>query len=174
MIDVGFGGDGATKPIPLISGEIVHNLGTQEVRLINDLFPNSTEPAQKFWFYEYRNRKEQDWNRFYGFPELEFFQADFEVINLWTSTAPGNNQYGNVICIKFIRDGNSDAPKISGKVMLFNEQLKENLGGRTQLVKIMVSEEERVQVIQDRFGIKLTKEERESILGRHTELILKN
>ncbi|CCF34659.1 hypothetical protein CH063_06607, partial [Colletotrichum higginsianum] len=33
MIDVAFGGDGATKPIPLLHGQAVQNLGPQEVRL---------------------------------------------------------------------------------------------------------------------------------------------
>ena len=39
MVDVGFGGDGASKPIALAEGPITRNIGTQEIRLVRDWIP---------------------------------------------------------------------------------------------------------------------------------------
>lgn len=35
MVDVGFGGEGAAAPLPLIENHITHNIGTQDIRLIH-------------------------------------------------------------------------------------------------------------------------------------------
>lgn len=39
VCDVAFGGDGATKPLPLLENQVTHNMGTQEIRLIKDHIP---------------------------------------------------------------------------------------------------------------------------------------
>ena len=39
MIDVSFGGDGATSPLLLKEGHITQNVGTQELRLVYDSIP---------------------------------------------------------------------------------------------------------------------------------------
>src|ERR1700753_1694269 len=61
MVDVGFGGDGATKPLPLIEDHITRNIGTQDIRLTRDFLPDQTErtPDRKLWVYQYRNSPEK-------------------------------------------------------------------------------------------------------------------
>jgi arylamine N-acetyltransferase len=68
-VDVSFGGDGATKPLPLVDGAITSNIGTQELRLIRDFIPGQTEldPERKLWVYQYRNSEAHSWNAFYAF-----------------------------------------------------------------------------------------------------------
>lgn len=85
MVDVGFGGDGATKPLPLIPGLIHTNLGTQENRLIFSSIPDFADPSMKVWIYQYRNGKEMEWNSLYHFMEVEFLHVDFEIMNFFTS-----------------------------------------------------------------------------------------
>lgn len=43
MIDVGLGGDGATKPVPLVSGQVTRNTSTQDVRLVQDFIPQQVD-----------------------------------------------------------------------------------------------------------------------------------
>ncbi len=84
VVDVGFGGDGATKPLPLVEGHVTRNIGTQDIRLTQDFIPGQTEqsPERKFWIYQYRNSTEQPWNSFYAFSEMvEFLPADFAIMN---------------------------------------------------------------------------------------------
>ena len=58
-----------------------------------------------------------------------------------------------------------------GKVMLINGEVKRNLGGKTEVVKVCRSEEERIQFLREYFGITLTEEERDGVKGRNVELL---
>ncbi|CAD6444976.1 1af300d4-301c-40f7-9d3c-26640c0373cd-CDS [Sclerotinia trifoliorum] len=103
MVDIAFGGDGATKPLPLISGHSVHNLGTQEIRLIYESIPQQIDQSKPLWIYQYRNNAEQEWNSFYAFSEHEFLDVDFEMVNFYVSrdVSEGNFQVGNVLVVGF-------------------------------------------------------------------------
>ena len=174
-MDVGFGGDGPTKPMPLIHDKPQVNLGGQEVRLVYDWIPTQLHrtEASKLWIYEYRNGKDKEWNSFYAFSETEAMEADFHVINHFTGTAPDSHQTVTQLLVKFLRqektDGSGDQ-EIYGKRMLVNEIVKENLGGKTNIVKECRTEEDRIRVLKEWFGITLTTKEREAIRGWATEL----
>jgi arylamine N-acetyltransferase len=176
MVDVGFGGDGATKAIPLREGHITRNLGTQDIRLIRDFVPAQTvvdDPGRKLWIYQYRNGADKPWNSYYCFPELEFLPADFRVSNWFTSTCPEVAQTFTVLTIKFLRRSSAEAPgdeEICGKRMLVNGTVKENLGGKTHVVQECTREAERVEALEHWFGISLTNEEKLAIRGQTTEL----
>jgi arylamine N-acetyltransferase len=174
MLDVGFGGDGATKPVPLIENHPIHNLGTQEIQLIKDHIPAQANRSEytKLWIYQYRNGKEQPWNSFYAFPETEFLQADYEVMNWYTGSNPTSFQTFTCLVVKFMRgrkEGEEDE-EILGKRMLVNDTVKENLGGKTKIVQECQSETERVEALEKWFGMSFTQEEREGIRGYVTEL----
>jgi arylamine N-acetyltransferase len=172
MLDVAFGGDGPTKPLPLISEYVTQNLGTQEVRLIHSTIPQQLEQAPKLWIYQYRNGKDRDWNSFYAFPEMEFFQADFEIMNFFTSQYGGtiNFQKTTVLIIRFLR-GETEEEGIVGKLMLVNGEVKRNDGGKTRLVLTCTTEEERLKGFKEQFDILLTDEEVNGIKGRNVELL---
>ncbi|KAK0619266.1 arylamine N-acetyltransferase 2 [Immersiella caudata] len=175
-VDVAFGGDGPTFPMPLIEGLVHHNsIGTQEIRLVRDFLPTQTfrgEGAAKMWLYQYRNGKDKEWNTFYAFnAEFEFMEPDFRVMNHFTSTSDENPQGVTVLSILFLRgDGEDGKKKVTGKVMLFREVVKKNLGGRTEVVQVCKSEEERFKALREWFGIELTEEERAGIRGWKSEL----
>ena len=177
MLDVGFGGDGATKPLPLISGHVTQNLGTQAIRLIYDTIPQQVDQSKKLWIYQYRNSTSQEWNSFYCFPEFEFLAQDFEIMNYYTSTSQGetNFQTRTVLIVRFLRgkieDGDDEGKCIVGKVMLVNGEVKRNDGGKTRVVIVCKSEEERVQALKDHFSMELTEEEIQGVRGRNVELV---
>lgn len=79
----------------------MHNLGRQEVRLIHDNIPKQRIKDNKLWIYHYLNAPENDWNSFYSFAELEFFQEDFEVLNLWGSAKTLHPW--TVLVVRFLR-----------------------------------------------------------------------
>jgi arylamine N-acetyltransferase len=168
-VDVGFGGDQATKPLPLVSGHSTPNIGTQEIRLVLSNIPQQLDQSQKLWIYEYRNNPEQQWNSFYCFPDTEFLETDFVGVNHFTSTYQGplNFQTRTVIIVRFLREGED----IVGKIICINDEIKRNMGGKTSLVKICKTEDERVETFKSLFGIDLTEEEREGIKGRNVELL---
>jgi arylamine N-acetyltransferase len=166
MVDVGFGGDGATKPLPLIDGHIERNLGTQDIRLVHDTIPDQVDQSKPLWIYQYRNSPDADWNSYYAFPEVEFLEVEFGILNFWTSQSPDSFQTTSMLVVKFQRNGD----RIVGKKMLFNHLVKENPGGKTRLVQELRTEEERIEALEVWFGLVLTEEERLGIRGHCTEL----
>ena len=72
MVDVGFGGDGPTRPLPLTPSTVAQNLGTQEVKLMHENIALNVDPGQRLWFYKIRNSEGDEWKDCYCFPELEF------------------------------------------------------------------------------------------------------
>lgn len=210
MVDVSYGGDGPTLPLPLPSPNNDHDdaassppiitpgIGTASLRLIRAPIPaaqttTSHGQQQKLWTYQYRNADHMDWNSCYCFPELEFTPADFEVMNFYASQSPASFQTRTVLVIKFLRrqqeeeeedEGDEEEEEeggkprkekkkrnqIYGKVMMVDGVVKRNLGGKTEIVRICRSEEERMEALGGFFGIRLTEEEREGIKGREVEL----
>jgi len=177
MVDVAFGGDGATKPVPLVENHVLQNLGTQEIRLMREHIPAQVDrrPETKMWVYQYRNSTVQPWNSFYAFYEVEFTEADYKVMNWFTGYSPDSPQTWGLLAIKFLRrrkesDENACEYEVCGKRMLVDNVVKENLGGRTQVVETCASEDERVAALKKWFGIELTDEERRGIAGWRTEI----
>ncbi|KAE8395484.1 hypothetical protein BDV23DRAFT_194199 [Aspergillus alliaceus] len=169
-LDVGFGGDGPTSPVPLVSGEAIKNLGSQEVRLLYDNIPKQSQTTQKLWIYQYRNGMDKEWNSFYCFPEIEFFQDDFEVINRFAAWE--FLERGTFVAVKFIRNGeegnvaqvqngmiqsqpDSDEVCIVGKLMLINNELKLNMGGRTKVIESLNTEADRRMALEKWFSISI-------------------
>ncbi|KAI7758480.1 hypothetical protein LZL87_006871 [Fusarium oxysporum] len=171
--DVAFGGDGATMPMPLIDDLVHENLGTQEIRLKRDWIPHQVHKTEetKLWIYQYRNGQDKEWNSFYSFPGVEFFALDWDVVNWWINTHADSHQLRNVLTIKFLlRPVESEASfegemEIYGKRMLVNGVVKENLGGKTQIITTCNIEGERVEALEKYFQISLTDEENEGIRG---------
>ncbi|TPX12588.1 uncharacterized protein E0L32_000765 [Thyridium curvatum] len=175
VCDVAFGGDGPTAPLPLVHGRVTRNLGAQEVRYVHDHIP------------QYRNSEAQVWNSFYCFdPETEFLEADFQIMNYYTSSGQ-TFQRKMTLIVKFLLEGerksaeegkisnegqSSDGGdrKIVGKLMLVNGIVKRNMGGRTEVVQECRTEPERIEALRRWFGITLTQEEIEGIAGEVTEL----
>ncbi|KAI9732674.1 MAG: DUF1279 super [Cirrosporium novae-zelandiae] len=166
MLEVGYGGDGATKIIPLVDNHVIQNIGTQEMRLIYDNIPQQVDKSMKLWICQYRNGPDRPWDSLYCFSEIEFLDHDFEVMNFFTSSSPDAFPTFMVLVVKFLRREH----EIYGKIMLVNNEVKQNLGGKTILVKTCTTEEERVEALKEYFGILLTDEEREGIRGMSTEL----
>lgn len=175
-VDVSFGGDGATEPIPLIEGSTIHNMGTQDARLIKDFIPEQTlrgDPERKLWIYQCRNGEEKPWMSFYCFSDrVEWMPEDFVISNHFAGHSAESFQTFTVMCIKFLRRRNEDKgdDEIFGKRMLVDGVLKENLGGKTKILKECRDEIERLQVLREWFGLTLTEKEIAGIKGYKTEL----
>jgi arylamine N-acetyltransferase len=166
-LDAAFGGDGPLSPLPLVSGQVTQNLGLQEVRLIYDNMPKQMRREQKMWIYQYRNGADRPWNSFYAFAELEWFQDDFEVVNRFTSWDAV--QKGSYVVVKFVRSGETEGlPLIEGegeganeevcvvgKIMMVNNLIKLNMGGRTRVIDSYEDDEGRFKALKKWFSISL-------------------
>jgi arylamine N-acetyltransferase len=167
VVDVSFGGDGPTRPLPLIEKQVCTNLGAQQVRLVWESLPEQVSSRSKSWIYQYRNGVEKPWNSYYAFNEVEWLPADFTGPNYYVSQHGDSFQRHMLLVVRFLRGDES----IVGKRMLAGNVVKENKGERTAVLKICESEKDRVDALQELFGIELTTEERQAIQGYRTQIL---
>lgn len=177
VVDISYGGDGPTQPMPLIEDQVFRNLGSQEARLIYDHIPGQTQltPGHRVWIYQCRNSPDLPWQSFYCFSHtIEWLPQDFEVSSFFTGTHPISHMTYMVLVTKFLRRAcrtSITGEEIYGKRMLVDGVVKENLGGKTRIVKECKTEGERVEALREYFGIELTDDEKEAIRGYKTELV---
>jgi hypothetical protein len=112
------------------------------------------------------------------FTTLEFLPQDYAVMSYYVNNSPQSWLTTTVVAVRIVLDheqredhkqvSNEEQPEdvvVVGKEMLSGAELKRNMGGRTQLVKTCTTEQERVDVLRDIFGLVLTEEERMGITG---------
>lgn len=166
MVDVGFGGDGPTQPLSLMSEQISPNIHPQEMRLVWEHFPKTATHAPKLWTYQVRTAPTAEWKPTYVFTELEFFQEDFEVMNFWVSQNP-KSPFKNQISVsqKILQ-----AETMIGSKNFDGVSYKERFGATSELIRSCHTEMERIEVLEEYFGIILNTEERKGIMD--TDLAL--
>lgn len=125
----------------------MQNIGPQQVRLIHDTIPKQQLEAPKLWIHQYRNGSDKEWNSFYRFAELEFFQEDFEVMN-WFASAKTLHRW-TVLVVRLLKEGDYLLVKESkrvevadvvvvGKVMHVNDVVKVNLVEGHKLFALLI------------------------------------
>ena len=172
FVDVGYGGDAPTQPMLLKDDDVgCRNFGDQKARLkLHDASRTSGREA-RLWVYQTQESADEAWKSQYCFSETEFIHQDYHVMSYYTSTRPENYLGRSVIASKLeMEDG-----MIVRKIILHNAgiRVQENTPGvqKTQH-SLLSSEKDRLEVIEKQFGIYLTEEEEQGILGKPTELKL--
>lgn len=166
MIDVGFGANGPTQPLPLETGRIWKGISPQEMRLVYENIPTNSDPGQKLWIYQYRDLPAEEWVSAYCFTELEFLLKDFEVMNFWTSHNPDSWFLKTVVVVRMIMKDD----ELIGIVILSNGEVKFRCGGETKVVVKCKTEDDRLRALHSWFGIELGEVERRGIRGLVSEL----
>lgn len=134
-VDIGFGGSGPTRPIPLcdpsrsdaelrlFKASAIGPLHTGSDILVKlhqralseePTARRSADPAQAQWVYETAKKSEPDangqlvWMPQYAFTETEFLPADFAMMNWYTSTSPQMWFTYRIVCARYLLDGDFD------------------------------------------------------------------
>ena len=166
MVDVGFGANGPIRPLPLVVGSVHKAIPPAEARLVYDGIPAATDPSQKSWIFQHRDRPDAEWIPQYCFTETEFLPQDYEIMNFWTSQSRTSFFTYRVVVVKMIMEGK----KVVGTVTLSGEEIKRRIRGESEMLRICKSEEERAEALDRWFGIRLTADERRGIVGMVSEL----
>ncbi|KAL8660289.1 MAG: hypothetical protein Q9202_006700 [Teloschistes flavicans] len=167
MVDVGFGGDGATAPIPLEDGTVHLRISPSEMRLVESAIPEHTDRTQRVWIYQVRSSPESAWSPVYSFTETEFFSQDYEMMNFWTSTSRQCFFTYAILLAKMVM---GERGQLVGNVTMMNGEAKRRIGGQVLESRTCRSEKERLEVLREWFGLVLTEEEERAIRGTVTEL----
>ncbi|KAI4263907.1 MAG: hypothetical protein L6R42_000966 [Xanthoria sp. 1 TBL-2021] len=165
MVDVAFGGNGATAPLPLEENTIHERIAPSEMRLIRSSIKQHTDPHQRLWLYQARETRDSEWQTQYCFTETEFLAEDYEMMNFWTSQSRTSIFTQAILMAKMVMEDG----KVVGAVTMFNEKVKREVGG-VVVERFCMSEEDRLGILKEWFGVRLTGEEERGIKGLVTEL----
>ena len=160
-------GDSPTRPLPLVHGQISKwGVTDAETRLVYEEPENAV--LNGLWYLEFRHSSIEDWTRGYCFALFEFTPQDFEVMSYSTSTRSSVWFTYEIVCMKMILDEEKD--DITGAVILVGSHLKRRTFDKGITLVECRSEDQRVAVLSEYFGINLSKRERTGIKGLVTEL----
>ncbi|RYP72579.1 hypothetical protein DL771_004074 [Monosporascus sp. 5C6A] len=194
MLDVGFGGNGPTAPVPLLVNEAgegpeLPHISPARMRLRHEPIPQQVNQGCRVWVYQQHTGVEgADWAPMYCFVDVEFILEDIRGLNLAPWRSPTSFFTRRVIMTRFTTD-RERAPaedggpgprsageeavsegRIDGAIVLFEDTLKWRRNGETTLQIKFTSEEERVEALERYFGIVLDEEDRDAIRGTVSEI----
>ncbi|KAK3315871.1 hypothetical protein B0H66DRAFT_559910 [Apodospora peruviana] len=172
LVDVGFGSDGPPQPVPLEHGIIFDCVAPVRGRLEYKKLEEHTDHNQRVWVYSTKENEQAEWKDRYAFVEIEFFPADFEVMNLQTSTTPQSYFVQTVMCMKTILDdpGRKRPKRAVGVLILHKDYVKRRIGDKSEILETLKTESDRASALLRYFDINLSPEERRGIKGLASEL----
>ncbi|POS73426.1 N-acetyltransferase [Diaporthe helianthi] len=173
LVDVGFGAQEATQPIPLEDGyeitTIAPTRGRLELKHI-DKQVTKDDPAQRLWVWcSKRGGEGSEWEDMYSFSESEVFPEDFEALNYFIMTRPQSFFLQNVIAYRPVLD--EATGELVAERILHGNVVKEGASGQDRVLEVLETEEDRVGALDRYFDIRLTEQEKRGIKGLATELM---
>lgn len=166
-VDVGFGGPGMTRPLPLTEGKIFKWGATSAEMRMRYERPKSLF-MQGLWVYEHRHSDSDLWVPIYLFGMTEFTQEDYKVMSFWTSSNRTSFFTQLIMCHLMIYDEKVD--DITGSIFIMEKVLKRRIQAQSEVLATFKSEEERVQGLKTHFGVVLSESDRAGIRGSVAEI----
>ena len=170
LVDVGMNARGPIVPLPLISDTSSFSVSPRRARLLHSSIPEHTtsHTLNLMWRLEVRNHENCPWIPTYAFSETEFLPVDFEMMNWYTTTSPRSWLTRRILVARMILD--KKAEEIIGDITLFERTLRKRIHGVIAFEVECKSEEERLQLLQQHFGIELGDDEQEGIIGMESQI----
>ncbi|GIK03266.1 N-terminal acetyltransferase [Aspergillus viridinutans] len=168
MVDVGFGSNGPTSPLPMKENEVAVCIAPGEMRLIKDSIPDFVDKSQKVWIYQIRHDPESEWIPSYSFSEVEFLAEDFAVMNFATSQKSDSWFTQTFVCTKVILSEGGLEPR--GLYVMSGKEVKKRLGKETQVVATLANEDDRRQALAKYFDMHFQDYEVEGIQGLSSQI----
>lgn len=170
-VDVGFGSGCSIQPIPLQSGVEFYCVPPLRGKLEYRSIAEHTDPSQRLWVFSSQDDSNAPWKETYVFSDVEFFAADFDVMNLSTMTSRRSFFMKTVLAMTMIP--NDQTGELEGVLILFKNYVKRRVGDTTEILEELTNEEQRVRALEKYFHISLKPNEQQAIRGLPTELVAK-
>jgi arylamine N-acetyltransferase len=168
QVDVGFGNNCATAPLPLREGATATVIAPSEMRIVRENIAEFTDPSQKVWIYQVRYNPESNWVSQICFSDVEFLPQDFGVMNCSVSQSRTSWFTQIFICTRMIL--NQSGTEIIGQCVMSGKEVKQRLRGETQILQTLGTEDDRVKALAKYFDMHLRESEIQGIRGLASEL----
>jgi hypothetical protein len=137
------------------------------------------------------------WRILFSFSEEEHFSADFDNASFALSMRPGNGIFwSNVLCVKHFllsdeditaireeartidadkgvestAEGDPDKDVYLGRIFMMGGEIKRHVGSRSEVVRIVSTELERIKALRETFMIDIADDDEKYIRGRDAAL----
>ena len=170
LVDVGMNARGPIVPLPLIPDTPAFSVSPRTARLLYSSIPEHTtsHTLNMMWRLEVRNHEGCQWTPTYAFSEIEFLPVDFDMMNWYTMTSPRSWFTHKILVGRMIMD--TQREEIIGDMTLFERTLRKRIHGKVTFEVECRSEDERLELLQEHFGIRLRDCERQGIRGKEAEI----
>lgn len=170
VVDVGFGGDAAMQPIPLVSGTEFTVLAPRRGRLEYRSIDQHTDPAQRLWVYSTRDSLDDSapWVEQNCFVELEFFFNDYYQVNYYTATHPRSFFMSQLLAMRALLDDDAEGDvRLAGVLTFFRGEVRRRSEGSMErrVLESVATEAQSVAALDRWFAIPLTEADRQSIFS---------
>ncbi|KAJ6784900.1 hypothetical protein PWT90_02373 [Aphanocladium album] len=174
VADVGYGGDAAMQPMPLVHGAEFTVLAPRRGRLEYRSIDLHTDKSQRLWVYSTRDSMDDDesvpWVEQNCFAELEQFYNDYYQMNYYTNTNPKSFFKSTLLAMRALMEddktpGREGDVRLAGILTLYKDEVRRRSEGsmEKEVLEKMTTEPERVAALEKWFRIPLTEADRESI-----------
>lgn len=167
LIDVGYGADGPTTPVPLTSNVVVDGLPSQSLRLEHKNMTQHADRKSRVWVYA-QKRGLGEWTEIYHFVDVEMFGPDFDVLNHWNMVRSSFAQ--SVVVQRFIADDKCPRERLTASILLVREVLKLRTEEKEEVIQVLKTEDDRMAILRKYFDITLSQQQRDAICGQDSEL----
>ncbi|KAJ5815549.1 hypothetical protein N7474_007326 [Penicillium riverlandense] len=168
QVDVGFGNNCATAPLPLREGATATCIAPCEMRLVRDSLAEFMDKDQKVWIYQTRHNVESNWIPNICFADVEFLPQDFGVMNFSVSQTRTSWFTQAFVCVRMILD--ESGTEIIGQYMMVDKEVKRRVRGQTEILQVLHSEQDRIEALAKYFDMHLRDSEIRGIRGLTSEL----
>ena len=168
QVDVGFGNNCATAPLLLQEGVTATAIAPSEMRIVRESIAEFTDPNQKIWIYQTRYNPESQWLPQICFSDVEFLPQDFGVMNFSVSQSRTSWFTQVFVCMRMILD--QSGTEIIGQCVMSGKEVKKRLRGKTEILQVLETEEDRVKALAKYFDMHLRESEIQGIRGMTSEL----
>ncbi|KAI4594006.1 N-terminal acetyltransferase [Pestalotiopsis sp. 9143b] len=184
MVDVGFGANGPSAPLPLDVGREHVQIAPAAVRLVREPIPQNADQDCKVWIYQHQIGPEASWEPMYCFVDFEFILEDIRGMNLSPWKSPTSTFIQRIMVTRFTAKGETEdnvhlgarangldlRDGFDGALIIYENKLKWRRDGETVLEKQLESDEERVAALKKYFHIHLSDKDAEAIRGTATQI----
>lgn len=167
VADVGFGPNGPIHPYILDPNLEQAHIAPARIRYRQGQLPGTTNKAGLVWIYE--QRQTDDWVPMYCFADIEILLADVKTMNLAPSTSRTSIFQKMIMCVRFT--AGTLQPQVDGGidgVVILGASLKWRRHGKEE--KQFAAERERIEALEEYFGIVLDSKDQAAIQGTATAL----
>lgn len=176
------GPNGPSRPLPVEDGLVATQITPAQMRISYETLSQHLDKTQKVWVYSYRFNSTADWMPVYCFTDVEFFPEDIAAMNFEPWLDKQTFFTHKVVCVRFgTNNERSEAPgspdtttleaaEIDSTLTVNHDVFKWRRNGKKVIELQLKNEEERVDVFRHYFGIELSEEDQESILGTAAQI----